>query len=58
MTVVLWRDLRGLRLSRTASADTVAGWKISKQGDGWIRLDAASWFLVVHAAGDSGVSSR
>ncbi|MEV2240172.1 hypothetical protein [Micromonospora sp. NPDC049891] len=52
----LWRGLMGLRLSRTASADTVAGWQIGEQGDDWIRLEADSWFLaanlVVQASGD------
>ena len=53
----LWRGLMGLRLSRTVSADTVAGWQIGEQGDEWIRLEATSWFLaanlVVQATGDS-----
>ncbi|PMR61548.1 hypothetical protein C1A38_08590 [Verrucosispora sp. ts21] len=53
----LWRGLMGLRLSRTVSADTVAGWQIAEQDDEWIRLEATSWFLaanmVVQATGDS-----
>ncbi|MEG3637177.1 hypothetical protein [Micromonospora palythoicola] len=53
----LWRGLLGLRLSRTASANTVAGWQTGEQGVEWIRLEAASWFLaanlVVQASGDS-----
>ncbi|GII75454.1 hypothetical protein Sru01_04360 [Sphaerisporangium rufum] len=53
----LWRGLLGLRLGRTVSADTVAGWRIGERGDGWIRLEATSWFLaadlVVQATGDS-----
>ncbi|MFD2081649.1 hypothetical protein SAMN05421678_1177 [Actinopolymorpha cephalotaxi] len=53
----VWRGLLGLRLSRTASADTVAGWQIGEQGDEWIRLEARSWFvaanLVVQATSDS-----
>lgn len=53
----LWRGLMGLRLSRTASANTVAGWQIGEQSAEWIRLEATSWFLtanlVVQASGDS-----
>ncbi|RFS81052.1 DUF2867 domain-containing protein [Actinomadura spongiicola] len=51
---LLWRGLLGLRLARGRSPDTVAGWRITERGDGWIRLEAASWFvsgnLVVRAA--------
>jgi len=43
--LLIWRGILGLRLSRGRSPDTVAGWRIGGRGDGWIRLDAASWFL-------------
>lgn len=43
--LLIWRGLLGLRLSRGRSPDTVAGWRIGGRGDGWIRLEAASWFL-------------
>lgn len=50
----IWRGLLGLRISRAASADTVAGWRIGARGEHWIRLEAESWFLsanlVVRAA--------
>jgi hypothetical protein len=45
---LIWRGLLGLRLSRGRSPGTVAGWQIGKRGDGWIRLDAASWFLTAN----------
>jgi hypothetical protein len=52
---LIWRGLLGLRLSRGRSPDTVGGWRISERDAGWIRLEAASWFLagnlVVRAAG-------
>lgn len=41
----IWQGLLGLRLSRGRSPDTVAGWRVGGRGDGWIRLEAASWFL-------------
>jgi hypothetical protein len=51
----IWRGLLGIRLSRGASPDTVAGWRIAARGGDWIRLEAASWFLtgnlLVRAAG-------
>ena len=51
---LIWRGLLGIRLSRGRSPATVAGWQIAGRGDGWIRLEAASWFLsgnlVVQAA--------
>lgn len=43
--VLIWRGLLGLRLSRERSPATVAGWRIGRSGDDWIRLEAASWFL-------------
>lgn len=43
--VFIWRVLLGLRLSRSRSPDTVAGWRIGDRGDTWIRLDAGSWYL-------------
>jgi hypothetical protein len=44
----IWRGLLGLRLSHGRSPDTVAGWRISGRGDGWIRLETASWFLAAN----------
>jgi hypothetical protein len=41
----IWRGLLGLRLSPGRSPDTVAGWRIGERGNGWIRLEAASWLL-------------
>ncbi|GIH73915.1 hypothetical protein [Planobispora longispora] len=43
--LLIWRGLLGLRLSPGRSPATVAGWLIGGRGDGWIRLEAASWFL-------------
>jgi hypothetical protein len=52
---LIWRGFLGLRLHRGRSPATVAGWRIGGRGDGWIRLETASWFLganmVVLAAG-------
>ncbi|MEV4177179.1 hypothetical protein [Nonomuraea sp. NPDC049709] len=52
--VLIWRGLLGLRLSRGRSPATVGGWRIGERGAGWIRLEAASWFLtgnfLVHTA--------
>ncbi|GAA1461618.1 hypothetical protein NE857_15220 [Nocardiopsis exhalans] len=42
---LIWRGFLGLRLSRKASPDTVAGWRIAELGRDWIRLEADSWFL-------------
>jgi hypothetical protein len=42
---LIWRGVLGFRLSRGRSPDTVAGWRITERGAGWIRLEAASWFL-------------
>ena len=51
----IWRGLLGLRITRRASPDTVAGWRIGARGEHWIRLEAESWFLsgnlVVRSAG-------
>lgn len=44
----IWRGLLGLRLSRERSPDIVAGWRIGGRGEGWIRLEAASWFLTAN----------
>jgi hypothetical protein len=53
---VIWHGLLGLRLSRGRSPATVAGWRIGQRGEGWIRLEAASWFLscnlLVQATGE------
>jgi hypothetical protein len=45
---LLWRVLLGLRLSWRRTPDHVAGWRIAERGDGWLRLEAASWFMTVH----------
>lgn len=42
---LIWQGLLGFRLSRGRSPATVAGWRIGDRGEGWIRLEAASWFL-------------
>lgn len=51
---LLWSGILGLRLSREASAETIAGWKITGQGEGWVRTFAASWNanaeLIIHAS--------
>ncbi|MFC4119024.1 DUF2867 domain-containing protein [Nonomuraea zeae] len=53
---LIWRGFLGLRLSQGRSPDTVAGWRISGRGDGWLRLETASWFLsanlIVQVAGE------
>lgn len=45
---LLWRVLLGLRLSWRPTPNHVAGWRIAQRGDGWLRLEAASWFMTVH----------
>ncbi|MFI7423172.1 DUF2867 domain-containing protein [Nonomuraea sp. NPDC049684] len=45
---LIWRGLLGLRLARGRSPATVAGWRITARGDGWIRLETASWFLTAN----------
>ncbi|MCU7727800.1 hypothetical protein ODJ79_29135 [Actinoplanes sp. KI2] len=55
--VFIWRVVLGLRLrlDRSPSPETVAGWRIGGRGDDWIRLEAASPAmtanLVVRAGG-------
>lgn len=39
---LLWSAILRLRLQAGASADTIAGWKITARGDDWIRTTAAS----------------
>ncbi|MDQ2660508.1 MAG: DUF2867 domain-containing protein [Actinomycetota bacterium] len=41
----IWRGLLGLRLSRSRSPRTVAGWRIAERGDRVIRLETGSWFM-------------
>jgi hypothetical protein len=43
-----FRVLLGLRLAPSHSPDHVAGWRIADRGDGWIRLEARSWFMTAH----------
>src|SRR6266566_5833646 len=42
---VAWRVLCGLRLEPRPSPDYLAGWRIADRGDGWIRMEASSWFM-------------
>jgi hypothetical protein len=42
---VIWQILCGLRLDARPSPDRVAGWRIADRREGWIRLEAASWFM-------------
>lgn len=46
---VVWQVLCGLRLEPEGSPGHVAGWRIAGDGHGWIRLEAASWFMTTHA---------
>jgi Protein of unknown function (DUF2867) len=54
--VVIWRGLLGLRLDRSRSPDTVAGWRVTGRGDDRIRLEATgrviSGVLVVRTGDD------
>ena len=43
-----WRVLLGLRLEPQPSSDFVAGWKIADRDDGWIKLEARSWFMTAN----------
>jgi len=42
LAIALWRGLLGLRLVRTASSDTIAGWRVAERGGEWIRLQTGS----------------
>lgn len=39
---LVWGVVLGLRLHTDKSPSTIAGWRITEQGDDWIRLSAAS----------------
>jgi hypothetical protein len=39
---LLWSGILGLRLHRSGSAQTIAGWAVTGQGEGWVRMSAAS----------------
>jgi hypothetical protein len=41
----LWRVILGLRLGGRSSPEHIGGWRVGDHGDGWIRLEAASWFM-------------
>ena len=45
---VAQRLLLGLRLELRPSADHLLGWRIADRGEGWVRLEASSWFLSGH----------
>jgi hypothetical protein len=42
---VAQRLLLGLRLGPRRSSNHIAGWKITERGDGWVRIEAASWMM-------------
>jgi hypothetical protein len=42
------RVVLGLRLEPRSSPDHPLGWKIADRGDGWVRIEAASWFMTAH----------
>ena len=44
----IWCRVLRLRLDSRPSTDRVGGWKIADRGEGWIRLEASSWFLTAH----------
>ena len=44
-SLLIWRGLLGLRLSRERSPSTIAGWKIGGQGEDWVRLEASGWLM-------------
>lgn len=44
----LWRRI-GLRLGPAGSADHVQGWRIADQGQDWIRIQTASWYMTAEA---------
>jgi hypothetical protein len=44
----LWRFI-GLRLGPRPSSQHVQGWTITGRGEGWIRAEAASWFMTTNA---------
>src|SRR5437870_5214181 len=39
------RFLLGLRLGPRRSPDYILGWKIADRGEGWVRIEAASWMM-------------
>jgi hypothetical protein len=42
---VAQRLLLGLRLGPRRSPDYIIGWKIADRGEGWVRIEAASWMM-------------
>jgi hypothetical protein len=42
---VAWPLLLGLRLGPRRSPDYIVGWKIAARGEGWVRIEAASWMM-------------
>ena len=44
----IWRGVLGLRLKSRPSTERIGGWRIADRGEGWIRLEASSWFLTAH----------
>jgi hypothetical protein len=44
----IWRRVLGLRLKSWPSTERLAGWNIADRGEGWIRLEASSWFMMAH----------
>jgi hypothetical protein len=44
-SLLIWRGLLGLHLSRARSPSTIAGWKIGGRGEDWVRLEAGGWLM-------------
>jgi len=42
------RVVLGLHLEPRSSPEHPLGWQIADRGDGWVRIEAASWFMTAH----------
>jgi len=38
----------GLRLGPRSSPEHLFGWGIADEGEGWVRIEAATWFMTAH----------
>lgn len=48
VVLAIQRVALGLRLQMRPSPEHVVGWKIADRGEGYVRIEAASWFLTGH----------